>query len=100
MNYFLYIFKAIIIGFTTGIIISVPLGPAGIESIKRTISKDFKSGFIVSLGAICADATYLLLINFGLKNLFDRNKLVDSIIWIILGIILIFINYLALKKEY
>lgn len=99
MNDFITLLKAIIMGFVTGFIISIPLGPAGIESIKRTISKSFREGFTVSLGALSADVTYLLLINCGLSNLLSKNKRTESIFWIISGFILVIIGYLSLKEK-
>lgn len=92
------IIKALISGFTTGILISLPLGPAAIESVNHTISKGFKNGFIVSLGAISADMTYLFLINCGLAKLLQYNKVTEGIFWIISGFILVIMQYNDLKK--
>lgn len=94
----LHIIKAIISGFTTGIAISIPLGPAAIESINQTISKGFKKGFIVSLGAIAADMAYLILINCGLSRLLQHNGTTKSLFWIISGIILVAMQYNDLNK--
>lgn len=99
MNDLITLLKALIMGFATGFVISIPLGPAGIESIKRTISKSFREGFTVSLGALSADVTYLLLINCGLSNLLSKNKKTESIFWIISGFILLLIGYLSLKEK-
>ncbi|MCY6356365.1 LysE family translocator [Clostridium sp. ZS2-4] len=94
----LHLIKAIISGFTTGIAISIPLGPAAIESVNQTISKGFKRGFIVSLGAITADMAYLILINCGLSKLFQHNGTTKSLFWIISGIILVAMQYNDLTK--
>lgn len=99
MNNFFNIIKAICAGFLTGILISIPLGPAGIESIKRTISKGYKEGFTVSLGALIADLVYLLLINCGLSNLLNKNKGTESFFWIISGILLSCIGYFSLNRK-
>lgn len=94
----LHLIKAIISGFTTGVAISIPLGPAAIESINQTISKGVKKGFIVSLGAITADMTYLILINCGLSRLFHHNRITKSLFWIVSGIILVAMQYNDLNK--
>lgn len=94
----LHLIKAIISGFTTGIAISIPLGPAAIESINQTISKGVKKGFIVSLGAITADMVYLILINCGLSRLLHHNGTTKSLFWIISGIILVAMQYNDLNK--
>lgn len=99
MNNFLNIIKAIPTGFITGFIISVPLGPAGIESVKRTISKGYKEGFSVSLGALFADLVYLLLINCGLSQILSKNRYTETLFWIVSGIILAAIGYISLRKK-
>ncbi|WP_010241554.1 LysE family translocator [Clostridium arbusti] len=99
MNIFVLILKAVLFGITTGFILSIPIGPAAIESIKRTVSKGFKEGFIVSLGAISADVFYLLLINCGLANILSSNKKTESLFWIISGSILTLIGYNSIKHK-
>ena len=87
------ILKSLVIGYVTGFIISIPLGPSTIESVNRTISKGFKEGFMVSIGAISADMSYLLLINCGLLSFLNKNKSFEILFWLISGIILVFIGY-------
>lgn len=96
---FITILKAIFSGFVTGLILSLPLGPAGVESIKRTISCGFKTGFKVSIGAITADVSYLFLINCGLSNVINSNKKTESIFWIISGLLLIIIGLSSIKSN-
>lgn len=85
--------KSVLFGFITGISISIPLGPSAIESINRTLSIGFKDGFLVSLGAIIADLTYLILMNCGLSNLFKLNKKCEGLFWIISGVILLILSF-------
>ncbi|ERI90513.1 translocator protein, LysE family [Clostridiales bacterium oral taxon 876 str. F0540] len=99
MSQLIVIFKALFLGFATGILLSIPLGPAGIESVKRTVSKGYKQGLIVSLGAISADFTYLFIINAGLSSLLAANKRTESLFWIISGIILSIIGYISIKSH-
>lgn len=89
---FLFYLKAILAGLTTGIAVSAPLGPAAIEAVSRSLNKGFISGLEVSLGAICADYLYVILLNFGLINLFTMNLLIEGVFWFISGIVLIVIN--------
>lgn len=95
---FVIVFKAVIYGFLTGFIMSIPLGPSGVESVKRTISKGFKEGFAVSVGAICADMTYLLLISSGFARLVKGYKKAEAFFWIISGLLLCFIGYHSIKN--
>lgn len=99
MNMFILILKAIFFGITTGFILSIPIGPAAIESIKRTVSKGFKEGFKVSLGALSADVFYLLLINCGLANILSHSRKTESLFWIISGLILALIGYNSIKHK-
>ncbi len=94
-----YISKAILIGFFTGFIASVPLGPSGLESVNRSISRGFRAGFHVSLGAVLADVTYLSVINLGLFNVLNKHKHFEGLFWIISGIVLIIFNKLSSKEQ-
>lgn len=87
--------KAICIGFLTGFTASIPLGPSGLESVNRSMSKGFKEGFKVSLGAVTADLSYIVIINLGLFTILSRHRHFQSIFWIASGIILIIFNRLS-----
>ncbi|WP_293982222.1 LysE family transporter [uncultured Clostridium sp.] len=91
--------KAICIGFVTGFTASIPLGPSGLESVNRSISKGFKEGFKVSLGAVSADLLYIVIINLGLFTLLSKYRHFQSIFWIISGIILIIFNHLSFNDN-
>lgn len=88
----------IITGFITGIFFALPLGPAGLESIKQTLKKGIKEGIKVALGAISADALDLVLINVGLFSLFNDNKRLEAMFFIICGLLIIVFAILDLKK--
>lgn len=99
MNIFILLTKAVLLGISTGFILSIPIGPSAIESIHRTVSKGFKEGFKVSLGSLGADVFYLLLINCGLANILSNNKKTESLFWIVSGFILAFIGYNSFKHK-
>ncbi|MFU0824030.1 LysE family translocator [Clostridium sp.] len=96
-NYLLMI-RAIYTGLLTGIAIAIPMGPAGFESVRWTISKGFKQGVKVAAGSLIADAIDVILINFGLLELIEKNKLLEVSFWIISGVIIFFIGYKSLRK--
>ena len=75
----LTICKAIFIGFLTGFTASIPLGPSGLESVNRSMSKGFREGFKVSLGAVSADLLYIVIINLGLFTLLSKHRNFQSI---------------------
>lgn len=94
--------KAIFIGFLTGFTASIPLGPSGLESVNRSMSKGFREGFKVSLGAVSADLLYIVIINLGLFTLLSKHRNFQSIFWIVSGVILILFNRLSftdIKKK-
>ena len=93
------IFKAILFAFFTGFLASIPLGPSGLESVSRSISKGFRAGFKVSLGAVSADIVYIIIINLGLFTIFTRNPKLNSIFWIVSGIILILSTKITFKPR-
>ena len=93
------ILKAILIGFSTGFIASIPLGPSGLESVSRSISKGFKEGFKVSLGAVSADITYIIIINLGLFTILTKNPWFHSLFWIVSGIVLMLSNKILFKPK-
>jgi threonine/homoserine/homoserine lactone efflux protein len=93
------IIRAIYTGLLTGIAIAIPMGPAGFESVRWTISKGFKQGVKVAAGSLIADAIDVILINFGILELIETNKLLEVFFWIISGIIIFLIGYKALKNS-
>lgn len=90
--------RAMISGLATGLLSAIPLGPAGIEAINRTISKNYKEGFLVSLGSVSADAFDIFLINFGILNILEQNKILENLFWIISGVFLCIVGYTKFKK--
>lgn len=93
------IIKAPFVGFLSGLFASIPLGPAGLEAVNRSLSKGFWSGFKVSIGALFADYTYLLIINLGLFSIFNSNKFSEGLFWLISGIILIIFARFSKKNK-
>lgn len=91
--------RAVLMGFLTGLIVSVPLGPSGLESIKRTISKGYKQGLAVAIGAVGADTFDLFLLNFGVFNLLSANKKLEAFFWVLSGLLLTFIGYRSIKSS-
>jgi len=53
-------------GFLIGIAVSVPLGPLGMLCIKRTVNKNWKSGFLSGLGIAASDVIYAIVAGFSL----------------------------------
>ena len=61
-------------GFMIGVAVSLPLGPLGMLCIKRTVNKNWKSGFISGLGIATSDAMYAVIAGFSVGNIIDFIK--------------------------
>lgn len=98
-NSYALIVRAIYTGLITGIVIAIPMGPAGIESVRWTINKGLKYGVMIAAGSLIADAIDVMLINFGVLELIQTNKLLEVFFWMLSGVIIFYIGYKAIKKN-
>ncbi len=64
-------FKLLWEGFVIGTAVSVPLGPLGMLCIRRTVNKNWKSGFLSGLGIASSDAIYAIIAGFSLTIIID-----------------------------
>jgi threonine/homoserine/homoserine lactone efflux protein len=58
-------------GVFVGLIIAVPVGPAGILCVRRTVVEGAIYGLVSGLGAACADAFFGVVAGFGLTYVQD-----------------------------
>ncbi|HPG73317.1 MAG TPA: LysE family transporter [Bacteroidales bacterium] len=84
-----YIWKGVVIGLSA----SIPLGPIGIVTIQRTLSKGRVSGFISGMGAASADAMYAIIAGFSISIIIDFIVKFQNIIKIAGGILLLVIAW-------
>ncbi len=96
---YILIIRAIYTGLFTGIVIAIPMGPAGFESVRWTMTKGLKKGVAVAAGSLIADAIDVMLINFGLLELIKTNKLLEVFFWEISAAVIFYIGYKALKNS-
>jgi threonine/homoserine/homoserine lactone efflux protein len=82
-----------------GITLAAPVGPVNIEIIKRGLKHGFYPAFLLSLGAVSADATYLLAVYFGLCG-FIHIPLVKTGIWIAGAFVLVYLGSLSIKEYF
>ena len=86
-------------GFIIGIAVSVPLGPLGMLCIKRTVNKNWKSGFLSGLGIAASDVLYAIIAGFSLTIIIDfiRSyeiyfKILGASMVVLLGLYIFFSN--------
>lgn len=82
-----------------GIGVALPLGPVGILSIQKTISKGRWFGFATGLGAACMDLIYAAMALFSLafvSDFLDANRdyvlLIGGVVIVIVGASIFFTN--------
>jgi threonine/homoserine/homoserine lactone efflux protein len=67
-------------GFMIGLVVAAPLGPIGIISLQRTLSKGYLSGLFSGLGISTADAIYGALATFGITAI--SSFLISQALWL------------------
>lgn len=86
------ILGSFISGFLLGIGASVPIGPINILIINEAL-ESYKYAFLIGLGAMCADITYLTLIFFGIFTHVNEHSFVFHIVSFLGGVFLIYLAY-------
>ena len=56
-------------GMLLGIGAAAPIGPVNVEIARRTLTRGFRAGFALGLGAVTVDVTYALLSSLGMAQL-------------------------------
>jgi len=84
-------------GLLYGFVISVPIGPANIELIRRGMHSGFKDAFEVGLGAALSDAMLCLLVYFGVVKIILASKLLNSLMGIGCSLLMFYFGVSGLK---
>lgn len=79
-------------GFLIGMFVSLPIGPLGIMSLKRTINIDWKAGFLSGIGAAISDIIYSTTAVFGIGFISDFVNKYKYQINITTGILFMFVG--------
>lgn len=74
-----------------GIALAAPIGPAGIAVINNGLNFGFMFAFLTGVGITLADATYLMVVFFGLSS-FIEIPIVKIILWTLGAIVLIYLG--------
>lgn len=80
-----------------GLTLAAPIGPVNVEIIKRGLDSGFRQAILTGAGAMCADATYLILIFFGLTAFLD-NAMIKIFLGIAGSFILIYLGAVSVKE--
>jgi len=95
MDILVYILKGMLIG----IFISLPVGPAGIYSIRRTLDRGWFVGFISCLGIVAGDIIYASIAGLGVYTVVSFLEMYYRIISVTGGLLIILIGIRSYFKE-
>src|SRR4051812_18929181 len=62
-------------GITLGLGAAAPIGPVNVEIAGGGIRGGFRGGFLLGLGAVTVDVTYVVLASFSVRLLLDRPRI-------------------------
>lgn len=82
-----------------GLTLAAPIGPVNVEIIKRGLTRGFRQAVLTGAGAMCADATYLTLIFFGLTA-FLNNPVVSRFLGVAGSFILIYLGMMNVREYF
>ena len=82
-----------------GLTLAAPIGPVNVEIIKRGLNGGFRQALLTGAGAMCADATYLTLIFFGLTS-FLNSAFIAGLLGIAGSFILIYLGAVSVKEYF
>lgn len=80
-----------------GLSLAAPIGPSGVAVIQNGLRHGFLRAFLTGIGVTMADATYLLLVFFGLYN-FLQVTTVKVVIWFLGALALLYFGYRSLRE--
>lgn len=84
----------ILLGFT----LAAPIGPVNAAQLEKGIKHGFLHAWLIGLGAMVADAIFMLLIYFGLAH-FLATPFAKTFLWLFGGFILIYTGVESFKKN-
>lgn len=93
-------FEVIILGIITGIGISVPIGPANLELVKRGLTQGYRKGFGVGLGTALSDSLLCLLVYMGIVPLILKIGIIHIFLYTSGGFILLGIGVYSIYQTY
>jgi len=83
--------------FLLGITLAAPLGPASVAVIQNGLQRGLQRAFFTGIGITMADATYLLIVFFGLTS-FLNTPTVKVLFWTFGVIVLIYLGIQSLRE--
>lgn len=82
-----------------GLTLAAPIGPVNVEIIQRGLRDGFRQALFTGAGAMCADATYLTLIFFGMTA-FLSNAFLSSFLGYAGSFVLMYLGAVSLREVF
>jgi threonine/homoserine/homoserine lactone efflux protein len=79
-----------------GVSLAAPIGPSGITVMQNGLRHGFLRAYLTGLGVTMADATYLLLVFFGLSR-FLQIMVIKTLIWSLGALALLYFGYRSIR---
>ncbi len=79
-----------------GVSLAAPIGPSGVAIIQNGLRQGFLRAFLTGLGVTMADATYLLVVFFGLSK-FLEIMVIKVSIWFLGALALLYFGYRSIR---
>lgn len=80
-----------------GISLAAPLGPSGVAVIQNGLKWGFPRALLTGIGVTMADATYLLVVFFGLSG-FMGSSIIKVLIWTFGALVLLFLGFQSIRE--
>ena len=86
-------------GLIIGIFISLPAGPAGFYSIRKTLEHGWLVGFITCLGIVTADLIYALIAGLGMYTVVSFLEVHHAVVGLLGGLFVTFVGIRSFSKK-
>ncbi len=86
-------------GLIVGIFVSLPAGPAGFYSIRKTLEHGWLVGFIACLGIVTADLVFASIAGLGMYTVVSFLEIHHTVVGLFGGLFIIFVGIRSFTKE-
>ncbi len=94
------LFAAVAAGLVCGFVVSVPVGPVNLAVINQALRRGFGPGFLVGLGAICAEMIYASVMLAGHASILDKPAVMTTMhVAALVVMVWVGLHYLLIKPD-
>jgi threonine/homoserine/homoserine lactone efflux protein len=86
-------------GLIVGIFVSLPSGPAGLYSIRKTLEHGWLTGFISCLGIVTVDLIYASIAGLGMYTIVSFLEVHHTVVGLFGGLFIIFVGIRSFRRK-